>query len=411
MHKLELSRLTLAVLCALPLAAAAQQGLKLKPQPTLTLVPPATREDVPLFLDADRLQGHTEKETEAEGSVRLRTRGQAVYADRLRYDRPLDELTATGNVRIERGADVVEGAHLKYNLETGRGFMDQPRYTLHKSQELGGQRQLFRATDARGTAERILFEGADQYRASQAAYTSCGPGNDDWYLKAGDLKIDKSRDLGEARDASIVFLGTPIFYSPYLSFSLHQERKSGFITPHYGTTDKGGIELTLPYYWNIAPNRDATFSPRWMTKRGMLLNSEFRYLEPSYRGQLSADILPNDNVRDDERRWAYNLRHDQTLPRGWYGALSLQKVSDDTYFTDLSTQIATTSQVQLPREGMLGRRGAWGESGYYGFSAMVQRWQTLQADPLNPVTPPYNRLPQLTLAASRQDVLKSDFDF
>lgn len=410
MQKLKLTRISLAVLCALPLAAGAQQGLKLKPQPALTLAPPAIKEEVPLFLDADRLQGHNDRETEAEGDVRLRTRGQAVHADRLRYDKPSDEVTAEGSVRIERGADVVEGPRLKYNLETEHGFMDNPRYTLHKSQNLSGQQQLFRETDARGTAEHILFEGSDQYRARRTEYTACAPGNDDWYLRAGELTIDKGRDLGVARDASIVFMGVPIFYSPYLSFSLHQERKSGFITPHYGSTDKGGAELTLPYYWNIAPNRDATISPRVMTRRGVLVSTDFRYLEPAYLGEARADLLPDDRARDGERRWAYNLRHNHTLPSGWFGTLNLQKVSDDTYFTDLSTQIATTSQVLLPREGALGRNGAWGNAGSYGLTGLVQRWQTLRADPLAPVTPPYNRLPQLTLNA-RQDVLNSDFDF
>ena len=289
--------------------------------------------------------------------------------------------------------------------------MDDPRYTLHKSQDPGGQRQLFRQADARGTAERIFFEGPSQYRAQRTEYTSCAPGNDDWYLRAGELTIDKGRDVGEARDASIVFMGTPIFYSPYLSFSLHQERKSGFITPHYGSTDKGGAELTVPYYWNIAPNRDATIAPRVMSRRGVLFNNEFRYLEPTYLGTARADILPDDNARDGARRWAYNLNHKQTMPSGWFGTLNLQKVSDDTYFTDLSTQIAATSQVLLPREGELGRNGSWGGTGNYGFTAQLQRWQTLQADPLAPVTPPYNRLPQLTLNAGRENVLQSDFDF
>lgn len=411
MHKLEITRISFAVLCALPLAAGAQQGLKLRPQPTLILIPPSLKEEVPLFLEADRLQGHNEKETEAEGNVRLRKRGEAVYADRLRYDKPLDEVTAEGNVRMERGADVVEGARLKYNLGTERGFMESPRYTLHKSSSLGGERQLFHETDARGTAERILFEGSNRYRAQRTEYTACAPGNDDWYLRAGDLAIDKDRDVGVARDASIVFMGVPIFYSPYLSFSLHQGRKSGFLAPHYGSTDKGGAELTVPYYWNIAPNRDATFSPRVMTKRGVLVNNEFRYLEPAYFGEARADVLPDDRERSGERRWAYNIRHNQTMPGGWFGTLNLQKVSDDTYFTDLSTQIATTSQVLLPREGVLGRSGAWGAAGSYGLTALVQRWQTLQADPGAPVTPPYNRLPQLTLNATREDIAYSDFDF
>ncbi len=410
MRKLKISRISLAVLCALPLAAGAQQELKLKLEPTLTLTPPSSKEEVPLFLDADRLRGHNDRETEAEGNVRMRTRGQAVHADRLRHDKPTDEVTAEGKVRIERGTDVVEGTRLKYSLETERGFMDNPSYTLHKSQDPGGQRQLFREADARGTAEHLLFEGADRYRVRRAEYTACAPGNDDWYLRAGELTIDKSRDLGEARDATIVFMGTPIFYSPYLSFSLHQERKSGFITPHYGSTNTGGAELTIPYYWNIAPNRDATISPRVMTRRGVLFDTEFRYLDPTYAGEARVDLLPDDRVQDNDRRWAYYLRHNQTFSNGWSGALNLLRVSDNTYFTDLSTQIALTSQVQLSSDLTLGRSGAWGSTGSYWFSGLVQNWQTLQPDPLAPVTPAYNRLPQLTVNA-RRDVKNSDFDF
>jgi LPS-assembly protein len=394
------------------MGAGAQQGLQLKTQPTLTLTPPTPKEELPVFLEADRLQGHAEKEVEAIGSVRLRQQGHAVHAERLRYDQPNDEVTAEGGVRIERGADVVEGTRLKYNLETERGFMDNPSYTLHKSRELDGKVEIFRQTDGRGKAERLMFEGPNQYRAQRAEYTACAPGNDDWYLRAGELHIDKGRDVGEARDATIVFMGAPIFYSPYLSFSLHQERKSGFITPHYGSTDKGGAELTVPYYWNIAPNRDMTISPRVMTRRGVLVHNDFRYLEPNYTGELRADVLPDDDARNGDRRWAYNLRHSHTLPSGWFGNINLQKVSDDTYFTDLSTQIAATSQVLLPREGIIGRYGSWGSgAGHYAVTGLVQRWQTLQADPLAVVTPPYNRQPQVTVNAARADVLNSDLDF
>lgn len=411
MHKQRFTRLSLAVMCALPLAAGAQQGLRLKSQPTLTLTPPAEGEALPLFFEADRLQGRNDRETEAEGNVRLRRRGQAVYADRLRYDKSSDELAAEGQVRIESGPDVVEGGRLQYNLGSSRGAMEQPAYTLRKTAPAPGERQLFREADARGTAERILFEGPGQYRAQRTQYTACEPGNDDWYLRARELTIDKERDVGVARDASIAFMGVPIFYSPYFTFSLHQQRKSGILTPHYGSTTTGGAELTVPYYWNIAPNRDATISPRFMTRRGVLLNNEFRYLEPNYLGEVRAEVLPEDNARDGAQRWAYNIRHSQSLPQGWSGALDLQRVSDDTYFTDLSTQIAVTSQVLLPQQAVIGRVAPWGDSGNYGLSALAQRWQALQVDPLAPVTPPYNRLPQLTLTGTRQELLYTDFDF
>ncbi|HKU70882.1 MAG TPA: LPS-assembly protein LptD [Burkholderiales bacterium] len=421
MYKPEIRGVTLAVLCAFPLAAGAQQGLKLKSQPSLILIPPTLNEQVPLFLEADQVRGHNDRDLEAEGDVRLRKRDQALYADWLRHDKTTDEVTAQGNVRIERAGGVVEGPRLQYNLESDRGFMEKPTYTFHQVKEVntrgqpvpaaGASKPGYLVTDARGSAERLLFEGPNQYRAEHGEFTSCGPGNDDWYLRAGDLKIDKDRDIGVARDAKIVFKGAPIFYSPYLSFSLHQERKSGFLAPHYGSTDKGGAELTVPYYWNIAPNRDATISPRIMTRRGVLLNGQFRYLEPYYFGEARVEYLPEDRVRDGVERHAYFLRHTQTMPSGWYNTVNLQKVSDDTYFTDLSTQIAATSQVLLPREGTIGKNGTWGEAASYNFNVMAQRWQTLQADPLAPVTPPYNRLPQISLTASRQEVLRSDFDF
>lgn len=406
-----MKRVSLALLCALPFATCAETGLKLKMQRTLILAPPAPHESVPVFLEADRLQGHSERETEVEGSVQLRRRRQAVDADWLRYDKPSNEVSARGNVRIQQGTDVVEGDELQFNLETEHGFMDKTRYQLHKNPNLTGQQRPPEATDARGTADRILFEGPNRYRAQKGSYTTCGPGHEDWYVRAGDLEIDKTRDVGVARDASIEFQGVPIFYSPYLSFPLHRERKSGFLTPHYGSTSKGGAEITLPFYWNIAPNYDATISPRFITKRGVLIGTEFRYLQPGYNGEARLDVLPSDRQFNDEERHAYLLRHNQTLPYGWSGALNLQGVSDNTYFTDLSTEIQFTSQVNLPREATLNRNGTWAGSGTYGFNALVQSWQTLQTDPLVPVVSPYRQLPKLTLNATRPDTLRSDFDF
>jgi LPS-assembly protein len=391
--------------------AGAQQGLQLKTQPTLILVPPSLKEEVPLFIDADRLQGRQQGDVEAEGNVRLRRRGYSAHADWLRYEQPTQELNAEGNVRMEIGADILEGPRLRFNLGTERGEMDRPRYTLHQAPAVVGERQVFREADARGTAERLLFEGPRQYRAERTEYTTCSPGNEAWHVRARDLTIDRDRDVGVARNASIEFMGTTIFYSPYLSFSLHQERKTGFLTPHYGSSSSTGVELTVPFYINIAPNRDATIAPRIMTRRGVLVNGEFRYLEPTYRGESRASVLPNDDARGGEQRWAYQVRHAQALPSGWDGALRLQRVSDDNYFTDLGTKVSETSQVQLPSDLTIGRVANWGNAGSYSLDAVVQRWQTLQVDPLTPVTPPYNRLPQISLAAVRQDLLRTELDF
>jgi LPS-assembly protein len=374
-------------------------GLRLKLQPSLIRIPPDNKDTVPLFIDADRVQGHQDLEIEAEGTVRLRRRGQAIHADWLRYDKPEDEVNAQGNVRLEQRGDVLEGTALKYKLDTERGALDKPKYQVQVS-----------ATRGRGEADQLLFEGQNKYRVLGASYTSCDVGADDWFVRAKDFEIDKERQIGTAHGASVEFLGYPIMYTPYLSFSLDRERKSGFLAPRFGSTGNSGYEFSIPYYWNIAPNRDATFTPRVMSKRGTMLTNEFRYLDPKYSGTLGYEVLPQDRVKNDADRYALNLQHNQNWGTGWSGHLNIQKVSDDTYFTDLSTQIAATSRSLLPREGALAKNGTWWNGGTWGFSTLVQRWQTLQTDPLNPLVPPYNRS-QVALSAAKQDAGYADLEF
>jgi LPS-assembly protein len=370
-------------------------------------------------MEADRLHGTSEKEVEAEGNVRLRRAGELFSADWMRYELPAEQLEAKGNVRMERGGDLIQGTHLRFNLGTERGFLEKPTFLLTpvpSTRAKPGEAaapvtgpSVSPGLQGRGSAERFLFQGPDLYRAEQASYTTCGPGTDDWFIRARELDIDKERDVGIARGASIVFLDHTIFYSPYLSFPLHRERKSGLLTPHYGTSSSSGAELTAPYYVNLAPNRDLTLYPRIMTKRGFQLGTEFRYLEPSFNGETRFEYLPDDNEFGKDR-YGYFIKHGHALPNGWGAALNINRVSDDRYFTDLSTHVAVTSRTTLPNEGILAKSGLWGDSGSYAFSAMAQRWQTLQTDAAAPITPPYNRQPQLTFSAFRQDVLGGDLD-
>lgn len=397
------TRIALAVLCALPLLAGADEGLKLKPQSGLLLIPPDNGDVVPLFVEADRIQGTQDKEIEGFGNARLRKRGQAFHADWMRHDTPTDVLTAKGNVRIEQNREILEGSALRYEMATDRGHMDNPRYTLISVAETGpvdSGSLRFGQTDGRGTAEKLLFEGPGQYRVQAARYTTCEPGNDAWYLRANQLDIDRSRDVGTARDASIVFFDVPIFYSPYLTFSLHQERKSGFLTPSYRTSNTTGFEFTVPFYWNIAPEMDATLYPRYMSKRGLQLGGEFRYLNAKGLGEVRAEVLSGDQQIGRDR-WGLFTKHQQMLGDNWNSLVNINRVSDGNYFTDLSTQVAVTSQVYLTNDLTLARSGLWGDGGTYSFSAFAQRWQTLQADPLVPLVAPYNREPQLTLLAQR----------
>lgn len=407
-------RIALAVLCALPLVAGAQQGLRPKPQSGVPLNPAPNAEDAPLFVEADRVQGTQDQNIEAFGNARLRKGDQAFFADWMRHDTPTDVLTAKGNVRIEQGQEIIEGESLRYELATDRGNMEQPRYMMMSvpvasAGSPGVASARFAQSDGRGTAERLLFEGPGKYRIESGSYTTCEPGNDAWFLRAKQLDIDRSRDVGVARDASIVFFDQPIFYTPYLSFSLHQQRKSGILTPSYRTSNTTGLEFTVPYYWNIAPDMDATLYPRYMTKRGLQLGGEFRYLSPRWNGETRAEYLANDQQISRDR-WGLFAKHQQTLGNTWNGTLNINRVSDGKYFTELSTMIAGTSQVHLTNDATLARGGTWGDTGTYSFSAFAQRWQTLQSDPLAPLVAPYNRQPQLSLSAQRLGTRLGDFD-
>ncbi len=408
----------------------------------------------PVFLNAQRMAGEIDREFIAEEDAELRKIGTTVNADRLTYWPIDDEIQAEGNVRLEQGEDVITGPKMRLKIEDQVGYFEQPSYTI-KRQPLPGSKaaadKAFAAspegqaggdswlnsgfatprvldikpgqtraedstkmrstmTEGRGEADRIDFEGENQVRMTNSTYTTCEPGNDDWYAKASSLKLDYDREVADGTDGAVYFLGVPILYSPWLSFSLNNERKSGLLAPSFGTTSDSGIELALPYYWNIAPNMDATITPRIMTKRGTQFGTEFRYLNTAYgglfRGQARAEYLPGDKVRDEDR-WGLSLRHQQTTANGFSGQVNYNKVSDDNYFTDLSSGIAQTSQTQLLQQGSL----SYGAGGWWTATANVQQYQTLQPDSANPVSIPYKLLPQITVNARKPDLFMTDSSF
>ncbi len=382
MHRFRVPSVALSlILCFAGGVYAEEPGLKLRMQPELIPYALGREDQTDLFIDADLIEGHQERDLQASGSVRLRKRGAAVFTDQINLSIPDQQFTATGNVRLEREGDIVSGEQLFYNFDDDSGFIDQPVYQLPRY-------------GARGDARRLVMENRDAYKIDKARYTSCDVGDDDWYLRIDRLELDRVRDIGVARNATVIFKDVPILYSPYLDFSLSGRRKSGLLPPTVGTSGQSGFEYTQPFYWNIAPNRDATIAPRILAKRGVLLNGDFRYLEPELGGEFRGEYL-NDDRQTDKSRYGYTWKHQQSFGNGFYGALDTQGVSDDTYFTDLSDKIAATSQTNLNREGSLIYDGDW-----WTLNTRVQRFQTLQ-DPLAPVVPPYARVPQITLSMMR----------
>ena len=366
-----------------------------KPQPAAQSTPQTSRQAAPpdrdaIFLRADRLEGEGQEWVEAQGKVELRTRRQTVLADWLRYDSPTDEIWGKGNVTLRRGIDWVTGPEVKFKRDDETGFFTSPEFHIGENA-------------SRGDASEVIFEGPNHDQLKDVRYTTCVAGNEDWYLTALDADLDKSRQVGVAHDTTVYFKGVPILYSPYLSFPLSNERKSGFLTPVYGSSNQRGFEIALPYYLNLAPNYDATLLARPMTRRGFQMAGQFRYLFAQSNGEADAEYLPHDRQTDTDR-YAVAWKHNQDFGQGFSGFVNVQKVSDDTYFADLSDRLALTSQTNLPRFfGVAYNRDP--------FSALlqVQKFQTLQ-DPNNPITPPYFRQPQFVFTMKPVEWQGLDFE-
>lgn len=362
------------------------------------------KEPRPTFVSADLIHGQSNVEMVAEGNVELRKTGTVLNTDHLTYREESDEVEAVGNVRLLKNENIIIGPKLRLRVEDNVGYFEAPRYALKRTAKAAApgttnaNTNTTSPTTGTGQATRIDFEGEDHYRLINATYSTCRPDNPGWYANADLMKLDYARDIGEAYGATLVFQDVPILYSPWLTFSLNNQRKSGLLSPTFGTTSKSGIEITIPYYWNIAPNMDATISPRIMAKRGVEWNGELRYLDQNYSGVFQGGILPDDLVTRT-RRSSHSLQHNQNFGRGFSGNLSLNGVSDDSFFTDLSSRMSNIAQNNLLRQGIFSYSSTW-----WNASVMAQNFQTLQDPALPAVAIPYRRLPQLTLNAARADL-------
>ncbi len=353
----------------------------LEPPPPKAFRPGAPTERDAIFLRADRLEGDGKKWIEGEGKVELRTRRQTVLADWLHYDIETEEFWGKGNVLLRRGVDWITGPEAKFKRGDETGFFTSPVFHIGENA-------------SRGDAREIIFAGTDKYEIKDMRYTTCVAGNDDWYLTSAEVDLDRSRLVGTARNATVLFKDVPILYTPYLDFPLSNERKSGFLTPVFGSTTRRGLEMSLPYYFNLAPNYDATLTPRLMTRRGLQVNGQFRYLTPEMTGEADAEILPDRITGTNRYGLAWKHSQNFAFAPGLGAYANVQKVSDNTYFADLSDRLTITSQTNLPREvGLVYNRGP------LSLLTRVQTFQTLQ-DPNQPITPPYFREPQVLLTMS-----------
>ncbi len=349
----------------------------------------------PLFIAADRIESSQPDVVEAFGQVEARHAGENFFADFLRYDTRLNQVYARGGVRFEEAQAVVTGDSLTMKLDTKSGTMLKLTFELT-------------ATPGRGRAERADFQDQDHASFKKALYTTCPVEDEAWKLQVTQLDIDQAKQVGTAHSALLTFKDVPLLYTPWMNFSLDNSRKSGLLAPTFGTTSKSGLEISLPYYFNLAPNYDATLYTRLLSKRGLQLGVEGRYLMDTYQGSALAEFLSDKTT--SQSRWAVLLQHQQQIDPALIGRIDFQRVSDNNYYRDLSTLVVKTSQTLLPEQGVLDY-----DDGLWQGQFTVQQFQLLQ-DPNSPITRPYGRLPGITLKTDRlfgafEGKLDSEFDY
>ena len=405
---------------------------------------PPTEQAGSIQIEGDKFDLYLDRKMRATGNAEISKGNQHIYGDSIEYDVQNDELKVKGNARIDLGESEIKGPELKMKLSESIGEMRdasvrlnktissnlQPEDKPHNDPNVYTQSKLLNTqtslTDnprlyqdnyrepakpigldalppinstSRGDAQMVFFEGQDKKRLHNARYTTCEAGVDDWYIKAKEIELNDYTQSGTAKNAYVEFKGIPILYTPWMSFSFNNERKSGLLAPTIGSTTNTGFEVAVPYYINIAPNKDATVGARYMSKRGLQLQGNFRYLGENYSGIDSMEYLDKDSSTD-KRRYYANLSHSHSFENGWSAGYNLEKVSDDQYFSDLSTRIINTSRVNLPQQGRIDYTGE-----VWKFNGLVQKYQTLDKTNF-----PYERLPQLTLTADKEwDYVNTDF--
>jgi LPS-assembly protein len=313
----------------------------------------------------------------------------------------------TGNVEIQRGDELVEADEVHYNKiddvvdARGNVFYEQPNLrftsssgTLNLASSQGHLDEVeYRLTDrmARGNASQADIEGRDRTHFQDISYTTCRPGNSDWVLKAAELDLDKETGTGEARHAWLSFKGVPFLYTPWATFPIDDRRKSGFLVPTIGQSDETGFDVATPYYLNLAPNYDATITPRIMGKRGLMLGGEFRYLQENHLSRVAAEILPDDNERESgesSTRGALSLQATGKPATDLTYDVDINHVSDEDYLDDFGGSLAASSaRHQERRADLRYRKNNWSLLG------RVQHFQTIDQN-LPSSSHPYNRLPQ-----------------
>ncbi len=336
------------------------------------------RKDVPMDVHADYSEVFDKEVTTFYGNVDLVRADQHIQADMASYDSVSEILDAQGNVYYREQELALFSDSINLNLKTDEGRL---RHTLFISP----------SGPIRGAADVVYRDNKFLSRYTEASFTSCRPGNQDWVIHAERLKMNKKTGQGAAKNAWLEFKGLPVLYTPYISFPLDNRRLSGLLTPTFGSNDKNGLDIEVPYYWNIAPNYDMTITPRYMGRRGGMLRTNFRFLTHWTKGGVKLEFVPYDRLRD-KPRYAGGFKAKSTFMPGLSSNIDLNYVSDKDYFNDLNNALGFSNTRQLRSYADIQYRPL----DWMTLVARAENYQTIDRS-IADSSKPYQKLPQIEL--------------
>ncbi len=343
-----------------------------------------------IYLEADSGTVKPEGVSSLNGNVIIQQNDTQFNADNASFDRRNNLVIANGRVILKAPNLEFKSNAITYNLKDKTGTIDQAEYKIGKN-------------GARGDSQKIELINKDELKLKDATFSSCPALNPSWHIKSSEIKLNKKTQVGSARDVTFNVGGTPVFYFPKFSFPLNNDRKSGFLSPNIKLQTNAGI--SLPYYFNLAPNYDATVVLSTHERQGFEIDTEFRYLTSKHQGIINYDYIPQDKSFKDKRRDYFNFEHRTTVSKETKINLNAEGVSDEDYFNDLSDSLETSSRSSLQRRlEVVHKNSPW------TISAAVEDYQILDIE-----DSPYAKLPELKLGyrpkTKPQDLkLKADIE-
>lgn len=338
--------------------------------------------EAPTYVSARATRYEQEQEIATlAGEVVLRQGSIQAEADEANLYQTENRGELKGNVRLRNQGSLLVGDRAELFLDTGEAKVENAEYVMHTGM-------------VRGSAQYAKREENTIIRLKDGTYTRCEPGNNDWYLQGNNVTLDPATGFGSATNVTLRVKGVPVFYTPYIHFPIDDRRQSGFLAPSISSSSKTGISLVTPYYFNLAPNFDATLYPNYMTKRGLLMEGEFRYLTRNSEGQFGAAFLDDSNddrklqSEYEDQRWMYSWQHRTGLDSRWLAEVDYTDISDPYYFQDLSSNLNIDRPDHLNQRGTVTYRAP-----SYTAQLNVHAYERATIADITP----YERLPQLTL--------------